>query len=285
MSFVGSAGVIGWPVTHSKSPLIHRFWLAKLGLEGDYGRFPVDPSFLGDAVRALPWMGLRGVNVTVPHKVEVTRHLDRVDPTAGQIGAVNTVVVEDWHLVGYNTDAEGFIEPLLPFLSEERPHRFVHLIGCGGAAKAIAAALDEHDFTFITYNRDRQRARDQLGRYVWDDDLNLDLEFLTPRDAASWKEPLDPERIDLLVNATTLGMAGQPPLSVAFHQFPPGLIVYDIVYAPLETPLLAEARARGLRTIDGLQMLVGQAAAAFERFYGHPAPREHDAELRALLVA
>ena len=113
-----SAGVIGWPVAHSKSPLIHRFWLTKLGIDGDYGRFPVHPDSLGTAIRALPALGLRGVNVTVPHKVAVMDHLDRVDPVAARIGAVNTVVVEAGELVGYNTDARGFMEPLGDLASE-----------------------------------------------------------------------------------------------------------------------------------------------------------------------
>ena len=289
-----SAGVMGWPVAHSKSPLIHRFWLGKLGIDGDYGRFPVEPSFLGDAIRAVPAIGLRGVNITVPHKTEVISCLDRIDPVAASIGAVNTVVVEDWQLVGYNTDARGFIEPLLPLFQkqhlalgrDEHPCRIAHLVGCGGAALAIAAALNEHDFTFITYNRDPAKAKQKLAGYIWDDDLNLTLSTLAQSETdLPWQgEPPDPARIDLFVNATTLGMAGNPPLQVAPERLPPGMIVYDIVYSPLETPLLAAARARKLRTIDGLAMLIAQAAAAFALFFGVPAPREHDAELRALLT-
>ena len=278
-----AAGVIGWPVAHSKSPLIHRFWLAKLGIDGDYGRFAVAPERLGDAIRALPALGLRGVNVTVPHKVAVMASLDRVDHLAAKVGAVNTVVVEDGVLVGYNTDVQGFLEPLLVELTASgtasSDHR-VTLIGTGGAARAVGLALASWQGT--VHGRTADRA-DRLAR-----DLAASG-FIC--EAGSVAELADQSRVRFndryrhyVVNATTLGMTGQPPLDIDLTAYPPDTIVYDLVYAPLETPLLAAARARGLRTIDGLAMLIGQAAAAFELFFGAAAPREHDAELRALLV-
>ena len=266
-----SAGVIGWPVGHSKSPLIHRFWLAKLGLDGDYGRFPVHPDSLGTAIRALPPLGLRGVNVTVPHKVAVMAYLDRVDPVAERIGAVNTVITGDGTLTGFNTDAAGFLDPLGALV---QGFQTVVVIGAGGAARAVIAAVSDAGVKdIIVVNRSAGKAvalMDEFSALGCTEILHPGL-CVTP--------------CDLLVNATSLGMAGQPPLDIVLDDLDPSTIVYDIVYSPLETPLLAAARAHGMRTIDGLQMLVGQAAAAFELFFGQPAPRQHDAELRALLTA
>ena len=277
-----SAGVIGWPVAHSKSPAIHRFWLDKLGIDGDYGRFPVGPDRLGEAIRALPALGLRGVNVTVPHKQAVMTHLDRIDEQARRIGAVNTVVVEDGALVGYNSDAPGFLEPLRPLLARPWLFRMARIIGTGGAALAIAQALHDEGFTIVVIGRDLDKARALRAGFAPDDSLIATLD--------SFRAPLDFEWtdrsgvLDLVVNATTLGMVGQPALDLDFSNVPPGAIVYDIVYAPLETPLLAEARTRGHATVDGLAMLIGQAAVAFEKFFGVAPPRAHDAELRELLT-
>lgn len=269
-----SAGVIGWPVAHSKSPLIHRFWLAKLGLDGDYGRFAVAPDRLGDAIRALPALGLAGVNVTVPHKVAVMVHLDRVDALAAKVGAVNTVVVEDGALVGYNTDVEGVSAALV---GVGLAGASIVLIGAGGAARAAVAALSGvRAAELLVVARDAERAVDITRPF---DVFGVGVPFAGLAAVVA--------TADVVINASPLGMIGQP-------SFAPDVIaavawssaaVFDMVYAPLETPLLAAARARGLRTIDGLAMLIGQAAAAFALFYGAAAPREHDAELRALLVA
>ena len=278
-----SAGVIGWPVAHSKSPLIHRFWLEKLGIDGDYGRFPVHPDRLGEAIGALPALGLRGVNVTVPHKQAVLAHLDRVDEQATRIGAVNTVVVEDGALVGYNSDAPGFLEPLRPLLARAWLFRMARVIGTGGAALAIARALHDEGFTVVIIGRDLDKARAVRAGFAADDSLIATLDHFRAPSDFEWTDRSGV--LDLVVNATTLGMTGQPALGIDFSHVPPGSIVYDIVYSPLETPLLAEARARGHATIDGLAMLIGQAAVAFERFYGAPPPRGHDAELRELLTS
>ncbi len=267
-----TAGVIGWPVAHSKSPLIHRFWLAKLGLDGDYSRFAVHPDNLGAAIRALPALGVRGVNVTVPHKVAARAWVDGLDGDALQIGAINTVVVDqNGTMTGHNTDASGFLDPLSAHLGDIAS---ATVIGAGGAARAVLAALRASRIgEVVVLNRDAAR-----GAALAQDFPNLaNVCALTPGCRLS--------AADLVVNATSLGMTGQPPLDVQLDGLGARTIVYDLVYAPLETPLLAAARARGLRTIDGLAMLVGQAAAAFELFYGAAAPRVHDAELRALLTA
>ncbi len=265
-----SAGVIGWPVAQSKSPLIHRFWLKMLAVDGDYGRFPVAPERLADAVRALPALGLCGVNVTVPHKVAVIDLLDHVDPVAAMVGAVNTIVVEpSGALRGANTDVAGFMEPLA---GQVLAGRAATVLGAGGAARAVLAGLRDAGIAEVTIvARDAGAAAALLARFG-----------LAGR-VQGFDRPL-PADTALLVNATSLGMVGKDPLAVDLGRLPPDTIVYDLVYAPLETGLLAAARRRDLPAIDGLSMLIGQAAPAFSAFFGAAPPRHCDAELRALLV-
>lgn len=260
------AGVMGWPIAHSKSPLIHRFWLKELGLNGDYSRFAVQPADLGPAVRALPALGIAGVNVTVPHKVAIMEHLDAIEPVAAAIGAVNTVVVKDGRLVGSNTDLAGFLEPLAGLA----PERAV-VVGAGGAARAVLLGLKQRGVQHVSVmNRSVHRAAALLA------ELGIDGEAM----------PLDRPvpAADLLVNASSLGMKGQPPLRLDLAALSSAATVYDIVYAPLETELLIEAGARGMTCIDGLNMLIGQAAVAFQRFFGAAPPRAKDAALREILL-
>lgn len=263
------AGVIGWPIKHSKSPLIHRFWLGKLGLDGDYSRFAVAPDRLGEFLRALPAMGLRGVNVTVPHKVAVMAHLDSLSPAARAVGAVNTIAVEaDGALCGHNTDVDGIISPAATAIAG----RQMLLIGSGGAARAGAAAA---------------RIGGASGLWVMARNAEAAAGLLStsglPGCVLALQDPV-PASIGFVFNASSLGMAGQPPLSLDLMPLSDAAVVFDAVYAPLETGLLQAARARGLATIDGLAMLIGQAAEAFRLFYDADAPREHDAELRELLT-
>lgn len=267
-----SAGVIGWPVAQSKSPLIHRFWLEKLGLDGDYGRFPVHPDQLGAAIRALPALGLRGVNVTIPHKIAVLGHLDSVDAKAAAMGAVNTVWIQlDGSVAGTNTDIDGILEPLRECALAGRG---VIIAGSGGAARAALRAVLARDVGRVTViARDSDKAR-----------ALLDAAGVAGTVATFDAPPADNDDVALFFNATSLGMAGQPPLPFDMARLPVTATVFDAVYAPLETPLLAAARARGMPVIDGLHMLVGQAATAFALFYGAPAPRQHDAQLRELLT-
>jgi shikimate dehydrogenase len=267
-----SAGVIGWPVAHSKSPLIHRLWLGKLGLDGDYGRFPVHPDRLGAAVRALPALGLRGVNVTVPHKVAVMAHLDDLDDAARAVGAVNCVrLLADGRLGGSNTDVEGIVEPCRHLGVAGRE---MVVLGSGGAARAALAAAARLEAGRVTMIARNVEGATELLQQAGQKGTVLPLGGPLP--------PMPEAR--LLFNATSLGMTGQPSLYLDLAVLPLEATVFDAVYAPLETPLLAAARARGLATIDGLAMLIGQAGAAFEMFFGQPAPREHDAELRTLLT-
>jgi shikimate dehydrogenase len=280
------AEVIGDPISHSKSPLIHNFWIEKLGLDAHYERCHVTPDGLEEYFRSRrdrqDW---RGCNVTIPHKQAVMPFLDSVDSGAARIGAVNTIVrAPDGALAGYNSDGAGFLEPLRPWLADRHLLRMARIIGSGGAARAIAHAFRGEGFTVAMIARDEGKARvilDEIG------EKNSGMAATLQ----SWSVPIEFDwgdtegRLDIVVNATSLGMKGNPPLAIDFSHVPPNAILYDIVYAPLETALLAEARRRGLRTIDGLEMLVGQAAVAFELFFGQPAPRHYDAELRTLLTS
>ena len=280
------AEVIGDPIAQSKSPPIHNFWLDKLGLAGEYGRCLVAPADLaGYVARVRDADAWRGCNVTMPHKQAIMPLLDAVDPLARRIGAVNTVVREsDGWLVGYNTDAGGFLEPLRPLLDRQHYFRMARVLGTGGAARAIIAALADRGFVIVLAGRNPEKARALLDELAPKGEHHaVDLaHFAGPTDFAFE----DREGcLDLIVNASPLGMAGQPPLAFDFSHAPPGSVVYDIVTHPLDTDLLKRARDAGLSTVDGLSMLIGQAAEAFERFYGQAPPREHDAELRALLHA
>lgn len=279
------AEVIGDPIAQSKSPAIHNFWLGKLGIPGEYGRFLVRPEqlpdYLASAARDPVW---RGCNVTMPHKQAIMPLLDRLDPLAARIGAVNTVVREsDGSLTGYNTDVAGFLEPLQPWLSQRHLFRMARVLGTGGAGRAIVAALSDQGCVVVLAGRDPAKAQallDELARGK--DHHAVDLAHFAPPTDFAFD---DREHcLDLIVNASPLGMAGQPPLDFDFSHAPPGSIVYDIVTHPIDTPLLQRARAAGFATVDGLAMLIGQAAAAFEKFFGVPAPREHDAELRLVLT-
>ena len=278
------AEVIGDPIAQSRSPAIHQFWLGKLGIAAEYRACHVTAGGLGDYFSARrPDPDWRGCNITMPHKQAAMALVDRLDPLAARIGAINTVVRgEDGHLTGFNTDAAGFLEPLRQQLDDTHLWRMARIIGAGGAARAIVAALADAGFTLVLAARDPAKARLLL------DELAPGGEHHTPpleQFAAATGFAFDDrsQLLDLVINASPLGMAGQPPLAFDLSHIPPGSTVYDIVTNPRETPLLAAARDAGFATIDGLAMLIGQAAAAFEMFFGAPAPRAFDSELRALL--
>jgi shikimate dehydrogenase len=279
------AEVIGDPISQSKSPTIHKFWLGKLGVAADYRACHVAAEGLAAYFAARrhdpDW---RGCNITMPHKQAAMALVDRLDPLAARIGAINTVVREaDGPLTGYNTDAAGFLEPLQPLLAETHLWRMARILGAGGAARAIIAALADQGFTLVLAARDPAKAQALL------EELAPDGEHHTPP-LGHFAKPTDfafddrEHLLDLVINASPLGMAGQPPLHFDLSHVPPGSTIYDIVTNPVETPLLAAARKAGFPTVDGLAMLIGQAAAAFEKFFGVAAPRQHDAELRELLV-
>jgi shikimate dehydrogenase len=280
------AEVIGDPIEQSKSPVIHGFWLEKLCLPGRYDRHRVSveglAAYLAERRTDPDW---RGCNVTMPHKLAIVPLLDRLDPLAAKIGAVNTVVREaDGTLTGYNTDAPGFLEPLQPLLDQTHLFRMARVLGTGGASRAIVAALAERGFVVVLAGRDPAKARTMLDELTTQKDHHaIDLaHFAGPTDFAFDDRE---QCLDVIVNASPLGMTGQPPLAFDFTHAPPRSVVYDIVTSPLDTPFLQEARRAGFETLDGLSMLIGQADVAFERFFGVKPPRAFDAELRERLLA
>lgn len=253
------AGVIGWPVEHSKSPLIHNEWLRRYGVKGSYGAIPVAPDDLGREIRRLAEIGFCGFNVTLPHKRAIMPLLDFVRAEAEKIGAVNTVVVtQDGRLEGRNTDAFGFIENLkagAPGLDFKKAPAVV--FGAGGAARAVVYALDREGVPEIRIvNRDMKKAQE------------LTSLFRSAR-AYDWHAGADClDGAGLAVNATSLGMAGMEDLDVDPARLPPGAVVNDIVYVPAQTQFLRRAAAAGYTTVPGLGMLLHQARPAFQAWFG-----------------
>lgn len=267
--------VIGFPVAHARSPLIHGYWLEALGLKGAYERAEVPPGEVAAFLRALPARGYAGGNITVPHKEEAYTACDRLTDRARAAGAVNTVWFEGDALVGDNTDGLGFVSHLNQSWPERNRAGHVLLLGAGGAARGLVLPLLADGAASVTLaNRSRERAealRSDLIKALPAADIRV-IDWQA-RDAAF-------KNIDLLVNTTSLGMKGQPPLEIDLSGLPQGAIVADIVYVPLETPLLAQARAKGYRTLDGLGMLLHQAVPGFARWFGitpqvTPALRAH----------
>ncbi|PKR49974.1 shikimate dehydrogenase [Thalassospira povalilytica] len=255
------AGVMGWPVSHSKSPRLHGYWLAKYGIDGSYMPLPVEPENFQAALISLRNLGFSGVNVTIPQKEMAMPECDELSDRARRIGAVNTVTfAKDGRLLGDNTDGFGFIENL----RQEAPDiDFTFgpavVLGAGGASRAILVALlDEGSPEIRIANRTRARAED------------LVREFNDPRlTVIDW--PVSPDAlsdVSLLVNTTSLGMVGQPKLDIDMDGLPTSALVTDIVYAPLITGLLQQAKDRGNPIVDGLGMLLHQARPGFHRWFG-----------------
>jgi shikimate dehydrogenase len=256
----GIAGLLGWPVAHSRSPVIHNHWLAQYDIPGRYVLFPVPPEKLEAAVRGLAALGLRGCNVTTPHKQAIFPLLDRVDDLARRIGAVNTVVVEkDGTLTGFNNDGNGFVQSLRDVDPRWRPDSGpILVLGAGGASRAVVASLAAQGATEIRLtNRTLDKAQeiaDAVGPMV---------------KVVPWEQREDAlDGIAMLANATSLGMTGKPPLAMALDRLPPRAVVGDLIYIPPETPLLAAARQRGNVTVNGLGLLLNQARPAFNAWFG-----------------
>lgn len=271
------AGLIGWPVAQSKSPSIHEFWLKRLGIDGHYVRLPVRPGEVARAFKGMAALGFTGIQATMPHKRACFDLVDHHTPAAKALGAVNTVIVEDdGSLTGENTDLPGFVEPIADLdLSGEQ----VTVLGAGGAAAAVIAGLVGLGARRIAVIN---RSPEGTARLLEDIAATLSgCEVIE----AGWElaDALAAES-RLIANATSLGMEGMPPLPMAVEGLRDDAIVYDIITHPHKTPLLDAAATHGLRTHDGLEMLVGQAREAFRRFYGAEPPKDGDAELRALLT-
>jgi shikimate dehydrogenase len=271
------AGIMGWPVAHSRSPTLHNFWIEEHGIDGAYVPLPVRPEQLAGALRALPMLGFRGCNLTLPHKQVALSIVDRVEPLARRIGAMNTVIVmPDGSLEGRNTDAFGFRENLRERASGWTPTAGPAIVlGAGGAARAVVAALIEARVEQIRIvNRTPARA-EQLADDLAAPATRMTVHGWDGRDAAL-------RDAGILVNTTSLGMAGEPELDLDLSQLPPTAVVVDIVYVPLETTLLATARRRGHPVVDGLGMLLHQGRPGFEAWFGSPA--QVTRELRAAVL-
>jgi shikimate dehydrogenase len=249
------AGITGWPVSHSRSPRLHGFWLERYGIDGAYVPLPIDPAQFPAAIRGLMAAGFAGVNVTIPHKRAAFAICDTVDESARRVGAVNTIVFENGRISGSNTDGWGFLENLRAHGVDPAAGPAL-ILGAGGSTRAVGVALLDLGMPVTVANRTRSRA----------EELAAELPGLTVID---W-EARDRALADhaLLVNTTSLGMEGQPPVAIDLDRAARGLTVADIVYVPLETPLLAAARARQIQAVEGLGMLLYQAVPGFRRWFG-----------------
>ena len=254
------AGVMGWPVAHSRSPTIHNHWIRQYGLQGAYGLFSVQPDKLEDAIRGLPALGLAGCNITIPHKVNAMKLMDVIDPLARRMGAINTIVVTpEGALHGFNNDGFGYIQSLLDAKPDWKADAGpVTVLGAGGAARAVVLSLLDQGATEIRLtNRTRGKAQ------------ALCDEFGSGIQVVDWSERHDAlNGVALLVNTTNQGMHGEPELDLQLDQLPTTALVSDAIYVPLETALLRNARLRGNATVNGLGMLLNQARPAFNAWFG-----------------
>ena len=268
-------GLMGWPVMHSRSPALHNYWFQHYGLAGTYVPLAIKPEGLRAALRALAPLGFAGCNLTIPHKEQALAIVDAIDTTAKAMGAISCVVVRsDGSLAGYNNDGYGFIENIRQQVPGWRADAGpVVVIGAGGGARAVVYSLAERGAREIrlfnrTFARAEALARD-FGSAVkplpWED------RHAALADAA------------MLVNATSQGMVGNPPLDLSLEKLPVSTLVTDIIYIPLETPLIAAARQRGNRTVDGLGMLLHQARPAWKAWFG--VETEVTPQLRRLVEA
>jgi shikimate dehydrogenase len=270
---VRSACIIGWPVDHSRSPIIHNYWLKTYGIAGEYRREAVEPQHFESFIQSLSARGYVGANVTIPHK-EAVLDFAVPDDRANNVGAANTLWLDGGFLQATNTDVEGFLDNLdacAPMWDRGLEHAVV--LGAGGAARAVVYGLLTRNVARITIvNRTEQRAE------------ALQARFGEHVEAAPWEALNDLlGEAALLVNTTTLGMAGTPELPVDVGRLPSHAVVADLVYVPLITPLLRDARARGLQTADGLGMLLYQAVRGFTLWFGQKP--EVTVELRAVVEA
>ena len=254
------AGVMGWPVAHSRSPAIHNHWIHQHGLPGAYGLFAVPPERLADAIHGLRALGLAGCNVTIPHKVQAMQCMDVLDPLARRMGAINTIVLTpQGALHGFNHDGFGYIQSLRDAKPDWQANAGpITVLGAGGAARAVVLSLLDEGATEIRLlNRTRDKAQ------------ALAAEFGAAIAVHDWGQRSEALRgIALLANTTNQGMHGQPELDIQLDGMPQTTLVSDIIYTPLETPLLRAARLRGNPTVNGLGMLLNQARPAFRSWFG-----------------
>ncbi len=254
------AGIMGMPVFQSRSPIIHNYWIKKHNIKGAYGHFPVQIDNVETAIRGLSALGLAGCNITQPHKLMAMKMMDELTPLAKRIGAINCIVVQpDGSLHGFNNDGFGYIQSLKDVTPAWRADAGpITVIGAGGAARAVVISLLDQGATEIRLiNRTRAKAEELAAA----DPTVVKTYDWSERNAAL-------EGAAMLVNTTNQGMYGQPPLEITLDALPKTAMVSDLIYIPLETPLLAAAKARGHVTSNGLGMLLNQAIPAFEAWFG-----------------
>lgn len=262
------AGVIGHPIAHSLSPKLHNYWLKKYNINGEYKAYDVAPAALADFIGSMVGKNFSGCNITVPHKEAALRLIDDIDPLAEKIGAINTLIVRDGKISGSNTDVVGFSENIKPHITGTKK---AVILGAGGASRAVIVALQQLGFSHITItNRTREKSLELAKKFTLE--------------TATWEHRADVlQDADLLVNTTSLGLAGKSPLEIDLALLPKSALVTDIVYAPLITPLLDDAQARGNKIVDGLGMLLHQAAPGFAAWFG--VKPEVTNELRQFILA
>ncbi len=254
------AGVMGHPVAHSRSPVIHNHWIAQYKLKGSYVLLPVEPTHLYDALKGLKALGFAGCNVTIPHKVEAMKAMDWVHPVAKQMGAINTIVVQsDGALHGFNNDGYGYIQSIKDAKADWKANAGpITVLGAGGAARAIVLSLINEGATEIRLlNRTKSKAEE------------LAEEFGPKVQVVDWNERINAlSGVAMLINTTSQGMHGQSELELNLSELPLTALVSDAIYIPLETKLLAQAKMRGNATVNGLGMLLNQARPAFQAWFG-----------------
>ncbi len=260
-------GIFGYPVKHSLSPLMQNSAFSKKAIDAVYVPFEVPPENLKEAVEGVRALGIKGLNVTVPHKERIVEHLDYLSDEAELLGAVNTVKNENGELTGYNTDAEGFLRSLLEEGVELEGKRAL-MFGAGGAARAVGYALLKGGVKFLNIvNRNFSRGK-EVGELLG----KLGNVLVYPLKESTVEILL--RKVDLIINTTSLGMKPDDPHLFDYSKIPSGVTVVDIIYNPPETPLLKAAREKGCKTVNGLGMLVHQGAVAFEIWTGEKAPVE-----------
>lgn len=255
-------GLIGHPVGHSMSPLIHNDAFAKLGIEARYHAFDVKHELVKEAIAGIRALNIAGCNVTVPHKIAVMDFLDEVNDEAIQIGAVNTIVNKNGKLIGYNTDGRGYVKSLLDETKEEIREKSILIIGAGGAARGVVTALLRHGVGQMAFTNRTLDKTNSLVKLA--EEFNVSATSIEKKTA---EERLD--QYDVIINTTSVGMSpniNHTPLSLT--SLKPGAIVSDLIYNPLETEFLKEAKERGGRTVNGIGMFVNQAVLAFEHWTG-----------------
>jgi shikimate dehydrogenase len=258
------AFIVGHPIKHSRSPLIHGHWLKQYGIDGSYERIDVAPVNFGDFFKSFERQGFVGGNVTIPHKEAAFAAVERMTARAERLGAVNTLWIENGQIWGDNTDVLGFMDNLDQNLGAgwEQDVDIALVLGAGGAARGVVAGLQDRPLKrILVANRTRERAEELVRSLSGYSAVKIEV--------LAWHD-LDQgvAQAQLIVNTTSLGMAGQPPLPTDLSRAPENAIISDVVYVPLRTPLLAAAEARGLRIVDGLGMLLHQAVPGFERWFG-----------------